>query len=174
MYSDLREHTCCFTGHRAIAYIHEERLPNLIERHICKLVADGVYRFVTGGALGFDTMAAQAVTALSAVREDIHLILALPCLDQTLKWLYNDEGEESIREYQRLKGLAESIVYLSETHTPDCMKQRNQFMVDNSSFCVAFYSGSARSGSGQTYRMAKKAGLTVFNLYDGSTVEGTL
>ena len=169
-----RENSCCFTGHRKIPAERLECISaDLVE--IIKILADNGYKyFICGGALGFDTMAAQAVTALSAVREDIHLILALPCLDQTLKWLYNDEGEESIREYQRLKGLAESIVYLSETHTPDCMKQRNQFMVDNSSFCVAFYSGSARSGSGQTYRMAKKAGLTVFNLYDGSTVAGTL
>jgi len=166
-----RENTCCFTGHR---HIPEERTDEIKSGllKIVKILSDNGYRyFVCGGALGFDTMAAQAVTESAAEGLDAHLVLALPCRDQTEKWLRMPSGAETIREYQHLKGLASAIIYISEFHTPDCMKERNQLMVDLSSFCIAFYNGTIRSGAGQTYRMAKKAGLTIYNLHDGSSVE---
>lgn len=166
-----RENTCCFTGHR---HIPKERTDEIRAGllKIVKILSDNGFRyFVCGGALGFDTMAAQAVTESAQKGLDAKLVLALPCRDQTEKWLKMPDGEETIREYQRLKGLAKAIVYITELHTPNCMKERNQLMVDLSSFCIAFYNGSVRSGAGQTYRMAQKSGLSIYNLHDGSSVE---
>lgn len=164
-----RENTCCFTGHRHIPKDRADEIRSGLLK-IVKILSDNGFRyFVCGGALGFDTMAAQAVIQSAEAGLDARLILALPCRNQTEKWMKTPDGENAVREYQRLKGLAEAIVYISEFHTPDCMKERNQLMTDLSSFCIAYYNGSVRSGSGQTYRMAKKGGLTIYNLYDGSS-----
>ena len=76
-----------------------------------------------------------------------------------------DDRLDELRRYQQIKGRAEAIVYLSDFYTDTCMRERNQFMVDHSSCCVAYYNGFPRSGAGQTVRMAKKAGIPVKNVY---------
>lgn len=158
MYSDLREHTCCFTGHRAISYIHEERLPNLIERHICKLVADGVYRFVTGGALGFDTMAAKAVLRLREKNERISLIVIAPYAGQADSWSDRDRFE-----YERIKNAADDFICLEAGYSKGCMRRRNHAMVDMSGVCVSYLLRD-KSGTSQTADYAAQSGLKVINL----------
>ena len=69
MFSD-RNHTCCFTGHRIIEERHLLLLPGLLEAALRELIADGYYTFAAGGALGFDTLAAE--TVLSLQREFSH------------------------------------------------------------------------------------------------------
>ena len=48
------------------------------------------------------------------------------------------------------------------------MKQRNARMVELVDCCVAYYdeSSNARSGTGQTVRMADLKGIEVINLFD--------
>ena len=55
---------------------------------------------------------------------------------------------------------AADIVYISEEYTKDCMQKRNKFMIDNSSRLIAAVS-SYRSGTGQTIRLAEKAGIEI-------------
>lgn len=160
-----RDISCCFTGHRLIA---ADRLPTVaaeVERTIRILAENGYRYFICGGALGFDTLAAQLVLKL---RDELNilLILALPCFNQTNAWLKMRDGAEHIREYQRIKGLAACVHYSSDFYADGCMRDRNQFMVDHASFCVAYYDGSPKSGAGQTFRMANKAGLGIYNVYD--------
>lgn len=162
-----RENTCCFTGHRGISLHDEQLLPPLLDHTISELYSIGYKYFICGGALGFDMLAEQAV--IRAIKNDfgVELILALPCTNQTERWhAENPKGLNSVKEYQKIKGYASSIRYSSREHTPDCMKNRNEYMVSLSSFCVAYYNGAIKSGSGQTYRMARKSGLDVLNLYD--------
>lgn len=54
--------------------------------------------FGAGGALGFDTLAAQTVLELKKKYPDIRLILVLPCLSQTRNW-----KAANISEYERIK-----------------------------------------------------------------------
>lgn len=166
-----RENSCCFTGHRSIPSECIEEIKKETERTVRILIENGYRYFICGGALGFDTLAAQVVTAL-AEELDIELILALPCLNQTERWLGMKNGEDSIREYQRIKGLAAGVCYIRDLYEDGCMKERNQFMVDHTSFCIAYYNGNPRSGAGQTFRMAKKAGLGLYNLYNREVSEG--
>ena len=58
---DLRAKTCCFTGHRSLS--HEEKLKAAVRlrRVIEKQIKAGVVFYGAGGALGFDTLAAQTV-----------------------------------------------------------------------------------------------------------------
>ena len=161
-----RLNTCCFTGHRSLPDDCTEAIADKL-RHAIKLLSVCGFRyFLCGGALGFDMLAEQVIAKEAEHNDDVKLVLALPCRDQTGKWLNMESGTESLKEYMRLKALAATVVYVNDFYSDGCMKERNQFMVDNSSFCVAYYNGSVRSGAGQTYRMAKKADLKIYNIYD--------
>ncbi len=159
--------SCCFTGHRVIPSEKLDYITADTERAV-RILAEAGYRyFICGGALGYDTLAAQVVLKV-AEEYPIKLFLALPCRNQTEKWMNRKGGEESIREYQRLKALATGIHYVCDFYRDGCMKERNLWMVEHSSFCIAYYNGSPKSGAGQTYRLARDNGNVIYNVFDAS------
>ena len=162
-----RLNTCCFTGHRAIPGDARDAIEEKLHHAVRLLASCGFRFFLCGGALGFDMLAEQVLIDEAKTDGNISLVLALPCRDQTGNWLKaGKNGTEALREYMRLKAEAAAVVYVNDFYTDGCMKERNRFMVDNSSFCVAYYNGSVRSGAGQTFRMAEKAGVKIYNIYD--------
>ena len=86
------------------------------------------------------------------------LILVLPCLTQTRGWPAAD-----VAEYERIKGLADKVVYTSQAYTAGCMHKRNRHLVDNSSVCVCYLTKDS-GGTAYTVRYARKRGLEVINL----------
>ena len=82
----MRDKTACFTGHRKIPFEQTEAIKQRLKEAIVDLINNGYCFFGAGGALGFDTMAAQAVLSLKAQYPHIRLILVLPCLTQTSHW----------------------------------------------------------------------------------------
>jgi uncharacterized phage-like protein YoqJ len=137
----------------------------LTEAAVREAVSLGCHRFFAGGALGFDMLAEEILIRAARFNPAIKLVLALPCRNQTEVWMKGDDRLDDLRRYQQIKGRAEAIVYLADFYTDTCMRDRNQFMVDHSSCCVAYYNGFPRSGAGQTVRMAKKAGIPIHNVY---------
>ena len=163
-----RAATCCFTGHRRIPEDRYGRIEEKTTHVIDVLIAAGFRWFLAGGALGYDTLAERIVIEKREANPDIRLILALPCRDQTNAWLRlpKDRRNECLREYQRIKGLADEIRYVNDFYFEGCMRERNLYMVEHSSFCVACFDGSYKSGAGQTLRMARRAGLKIYNCWD--------
>ena len=84
--------------------------------------------------------------------------MALPCRNQDIKWSQDDKNT-----YQKLLAFADKIVYVSENYYDGCMEKRNIYLVEHSKFCIA-YLKHMRSGTAQTVFIAKKQGLTIFNL----------
>lgn len=108
--------------------------------------------------MGFDTMAAQIVLRLQTTYPDIRLILFLPCVSQTRGW-----GTASIEEYERIKRLADNVIYVSQEYSKGCMFKRNRLLVDNSSICVCYLT-EGRGGTAYTVNYAKTKRLTIINL----------
>ena len=65
---------CCFTGHRVIPAAVGEELKLRLRAEIENLINRGTLVFIAGGALGFDTLAAQAVVALKSKYPFIKLV----------------------------------------------------------------------------------------------------
>ena len=163
---DNKSVTCCFTGHRTVAKYHREQTEDKVLAQIHALRDRGFTRFIAGGALGFDTMAALCVLKTAETDPDIRLILAVPCLNQTEKWSSLPDAVTHLRTYKEIMGRAHEVIYTSErTYFDGCMKIRNQFMVDHADVCIAYWNGS-RGGTSQTVRMAEKAGLEIINVYE--------
>jgi hypothetical protein len=51
---DMKEQTCCFTGHRKLPKAKIEQIVINLDHEIEKLIQKGVTTFISGGALGFD------------------------------------------------------------------------------------------------------------------------
>ena len=83
---EMRERTCCFTGHRELPLWGQKELATKLEDTIIGLIARGVRFYGAGGARGWDTLAAQTVLRLKERYPHIKLILVLPCLTQTRGW----------------------------------------------------------------------------------------
>ena len=50
------------------------------------------------------------------------------------------------------------VVCVRRTYSPDCMLERNRYMVDRAGVLLAVYTGTYRSGTGMTVRYACKMG----------------
>lgn len=154
-----RLHACCFTGHRDIPLEILPALAAKLEVLVLELITDGIRYFYAGGALGFDTLAAETVLRLRDQFPQIRLILALPCREQTRGW-----SAASVDRYESILRRANGVIYTSEHYyTRGCMQRHNQFMVDHSAVCVA-YCTRATGGSAYTLQYARKSGLRILLL----------
>lgn len=150
--------TCCFTGHRNIALKDKEKLILDLDNAIEEVIKNGVKHFICGGALGFDTLAAQAVIKKKQQYPDVFLEIAVPCRDQDAKW--NNKQKE---EYQKILKSADKVTVLFEKYVTGCMHFRDAFMVDNSDILISYYRGKA-GGTQYTFLYAEARGLKIFNL----------
>lgn len=150
-----KENTCCFTGHRIMS---SDFNSDTLKRGIEYLINNGVDTFICGGALGFDTLCANAVLCAKKVHPHIKLHIYAPCINQSERW-----GEDDKIVYDNILKQADYVDMPSCSYYNGCMKVRNYKMVDDSAYCIC-YLNSSGSGTGQTVRYATKQGLTVYNL----------
>ncbi len=150
-----REKTCCFTGHRSLDAAQRAALAPVLADTVRRLADEGVVYFGAGGAVGFDTLAAQAVLQVRRQRPEVRLILVLPCPNQPRGWPARDAAV-----YQRIKAQADKVVYISPSYVPGCMQRRNRHLVDHSAVCVA-HCEKATGGTAYTVDYARERGLRV-------------
>jgi uncharacterized phage-like protein YoqJ len=155
---DFRNRTCCFTGHREIPSFEVEEIKRKLKDTLEKLINEGYCYFGAGGALGFDTLAAQAVLELREKYRQIKLILVLPCVTQADRWSESDR-----KMYDYIFSQADKRVYTSQDYTRDCMHKRNRHLVYNSSVCVC-YLRKETGGTAFTVHCARRSGLKVINV----------
>lgn len=158
----MKAKTCCFTGHRKIPPAQYKNIAKRLRLEIETMIERGVVYFGTGGALGFDTMAAEAVLELRKKYPKIRLILVLPCKTQTHGWSEKDKAV-----YKNIQRACDKYVYLSEEYTRDCMKRRNRHLVQNSAYCICYLTRHF-GGTAYTVEYAKRKGLEIINLADES------
>ncbi len=153
-----KDYACCFTGHRIIPKEFQEALPRQLEAQIRLLIEEGILDFISGGALGFDTLVAETVLRLRKEFPQIRLLLALPCRDQAKAWSPSDQ-----QRYQKICQMADWIHYTADRYSSTCMMRRNRFMVDNSCACV-FFLTNQRSGTYKTVSYAMEQNLKLYNI----------
>lgn len=146
-YKDL---TVCFSGHRKI--IHKN-IEASLEKIITALASEGFKYFGTGGAKGFDFVAARAVLKAQETFKDIKLIIVIPCKDYYDSW-----PEEEKQKYAEILQKADKVKVLSDYYYRGCMQVRNKHLVDSSSVCV-YYKYTDTGGTAFTVDYATKKGL---------------
>lgn len=157
---------CCFTGHRpnalpALGREESEEMQSLLfllNRAVLSALEDGVTAFYIGGALGFDTIAAETILRHRLDDSDITLHLALPGRNQTEGW-----SEQNIARYEAILEQATSVWYAAELCSPESMRRRNRYLVDHAGRCIA-YLRRMRGGTVYTVNYALDSGIPVDNL----------
>ena len=154
----MKEKTCCFFGHRYLPKNKIGQIKEHLDREVENLVNQGVTNFISGGAPGFDQLAASSVIDKKTAGENIRLIFALPYRNQEKYW-----DIEQQRRYHRLLLEADEIVYSSEMYTESCIRKRNRFMIEKSAFCICAYL-FPHFKTVYAIHYALKKGLTVINI----------
>lgn len=136
----------CGTGHRPDKlwgynlnhYMYRRVKEGLKAGFINLLSRDGELTVISGMALGFDTLFAQAALELRD-KYPIKLICAIPCWNHSSRWL-----QESKVEWKRITDIADEVIYVTkEDYTYKCMQLRNEYMVDNSDVVITLWNGTA-------------------------------
>lgn len=154
----MKENTCCFTGHRSIASSDAAPLRELLKKEIARQTKKGRSVFCTGGALGFDTLAAECVLEAKKENSDIKLLLFLPHKGQASSW-----RESEKRRYEEILQHADGVSYACEEYVHGCMFTRNRRLCDASSVCIAFLEHGS-GGTFYTVKYARSCGLEIVNL----------
>ena len=68
----IKERTACFTGHRKIPFLQKLTVKKKTRQMLIGAIEQGYRYFGAGGALGFDTLAAQTVLELRIEYPDIN------------------------------------------------------------------------------------------------------
>ncbi len=154
----MREKTCCFTGPRTLPAEKMRHMILCLNKEIETLIGAGVTTFISGGAQGFEQIAASLIAAKKEMGYPIFLILALPYPNQHKSW------QEKTKElYDYLLEAADEVHYISDTCTNNCMKERNHYMVEHSAYCIcALLHG--RNGIEETVKYAKQKNLRIVDV----------
>ncbi|MGG0793765.1 SLOG family protein [Brevibacillus laterosporus] len=168
---ELRKKTACFTGHRPPklgGYDIKNPKMMLLKEKLIKTIEmvieeEGVTRFISGGALGTDTLAFYCVHFLKDQYPHIKNILSVPFENQDKVW-----SEEQKKWYRKMFNLADEVIYVDKINDyivddatvgdyhPSKLQKRNEYMVDNSKVVIAVYDGS-KGGTSNCLWYARKS-----------------
>lgn len=158
---------CVFTGHRVLP---RDQLPLrwALMREMERLTGDGCTDFASGGALGFDLLAAELTLELRELRPEVRLLMVLPCPEQDRRW-----PAEERRRYAEVLARADLVRYTSDRYYPGCMLARDRTLAEAADCCLCFLT-HGNSGTAYTVRQALLRDVPVINLAEKMTSYPTL
>ncbi len=160
------QQTVAFTGHRPEKLggyrpgnPTEVRIRTVLKEIVARAIAKGYTRFISGGALGVDQWAAEAVLAARKEHPGLELVIAVPFEGQEALWNAGDR-----ERYQRILESADAVRIICGGR-PAAWKyqKRNEWMVDNADVLVAVWDGS-RGGTANCVRYAVRKGIPILRL----------
>ncbi len=129
----------------------KERLLSAIE----EIAGEGYTYFISGGALGMDMYAAEAVLELKKEMPALYLEMVSPFDNQSARW-----APEYRLRHTRLFACADRITVTGHCYSKECMLRRNRYLVDNCDLLLACYDGRS-GGTAMTVDYALRAGVPV-------------
>lgn len=156
---ELRQHRCCFTGHRPEKLDRPEVvIIEGLKKEIRTAVADGFQTFISGMARGVDLWAAEIVLTLRGEGEAIRLICASPYRGFEARWSHNWQNR-----YRQIMEQADLVRFICPGYSRDCFQRRNEWMVNHSSRVIAVYNGGF-GGTRNTVEYAQRHSVPVVNV----------
>ncbi len=166
----LGNNVCAFTGHRPEKLgITKETDPECIslmiklEAEIRQAVKDGYDTFLTGMANGVDIWAAISFVRVKKYLTGIGDISGSSMRMCAVLPYKNFEGRGYAWQKERYRELLENcdrVIVISDVYTNDCMRRRNEFLVQHSRRLIAVYNGTP-GGTEMTVNLARENGLDV-------------
>ena len=157
---------CAFTGYRPqkMPFGFDETDPRCIDfkkrvqATIQTLYDIGYRHFISGGALGMDMFAAEAVVELRKQHPEVILEMVSPFDDQASKW-----PEEYRARHDLLFELADITTATSHVYTKSAMFIRNRYLVNNADLLLAAYDGQP-GGTAMTCELAHRYNIPIMKI----------
>ncbi len=148
---------CMLSGHRRLPP-DGGALRKRLDARIDALCQRGVTEFLSGGALGFDLLAAEAVLEARRRYPQVSLTMVLPCRNQPDRY---PQGQKL--RYAGILTRAQRVDCLSEFYYDGCMLMRNRAMAERADLCLCYLAAS-RGGTAHAVAIAAARGLPIINL----------
>ncbi len=132
-----------------------------LDEAILECYNKGYRKFITGMAMGFDMLAAEAVVKFRATHWDVELEAAIPFPGQPERFSREDK-----MRYANLLNSADTQTIVSGFYHSGCFHRRNDYMINNASMMIAYWDGKPSGGTYYTYSVAQRRGLTMVNLME--------
>lgn len=154
----MKEKTCFFTGNRNISNKDYEQIfyLNTIISEILIKEKEVTY-FKVGIDREFDIIAILSIIKIKKAYPNIRLILVMPYKTPLINWnkkIYNIAIQN-----------ADEIIYIPEYYTKDYIFKRNNKLIENSDYCIAYLRrNTKRCGIFYTMLKAKNKNIKIYNL----------
>ena len=149
--------TICFTGHRWLPKGTEEWVFGQLLKHIQRAVNKGYLKYISGGAIGFDQMAAKCVILSKAFDSRIELIIARPFPSQDRTWPPHIKVK-----FKEILDAADDVVDVSEDpYSVAKMHKRNEWMVDRAHAVIGGWNGQRKGGTYNCIEYTKSKGKPI-------------
>ena len=111
-------------------------------------------------AIGFDLEAAQAVISLRNRLPGVEVIAIIP-----FKGSQERFSAEQRALFEKIVEEADEVITLATHYSPDVYARRNNYLVDNSSAVISYFTGE-KGGTAYTVRRAVKSLARIINIYN--------
>jgi len=148
--------TACFTGHRTYDGSRNEEL----ETAIRELYARGYRTFLCGMAVGFDLAAAEVALSLRDELKGLQVVAVVPFEGMHLRF---SESQRAL--FERVAHGADEVITLATRYSASVYALRNNYLVDNSTAVIAYFTGE-KGGTAYTVRRAVKKLAYIINIYN--------
>ena len=158
--------TCAFTGYRPskMPWGYNETDARCVEfrfrlrEALEYLIGQGYTDFMSGGALGFDQMAARIVLSLREKYPWIRLIMVIPFDGQADKWSREQRGR-----WLEIIEASDRVIRISHEYDKGVFFKRNHYLVENADLLLAAFDGQP-GGTAGTVAYAKRHGVRVVRI----------
>ena len=158
--------TCAFTGYRPskMPWGYDETDARCVEfrfrlrEALEYLIGQGYTDFMSGGALGFDQMAAEIVLSLREKYPWVRLIMVIPFDGQADKWSREQRGR-----WLEIIEASDRVIRISHEYDKGVFFKRNHYLVENADLLLAAFDGQP-GGTAGTVAYAKRHGVRVVRI----------
>jgi len=128
---------------------------NKVYNDLENFINEGYDEFYVGMALGFDSVCFNALVELRK-KYVVKIIACLPCAEQDKLW-----NRQQKKQYQENLKAADETKIINYKYTPDCMRKRNEYMVDDADIIYAYIYKSTGGAYG-TVKYAVENGKQIY------------
>ena len=181
--------TVCFTGRRpkdlcGYKWTNYKEFQEKFVDFLETLYSQGVRKFITGGAQGFDQMSFWAVNTLKERHTDVQNVVYCPFRNQADAWKGKTSDAFSKEEYNKMLQVADLVVYTTDAtlkQYPSIVKalyHRNHRMVMDSDYVVALFPSDdwnvVKGGTAECMRYANSVNKQIHQIKYHITDNNTL
>lgn len=124
------------------------------------MYARGYRTFLCGMAVGFDLAAAEVALSLRDELKGLQVVAVVPFEGMQLRF---SESQRAL--FERVAHGADEVITLATRYSASVYALRNNYLVDNSTAVIAYFTGE-KGGTAYTVRRAVKKLAYIINIYN--------